>query len=75
MPIDPDLLDILACVESKKPLVYVPAAGDEPEVLFCPDSGLCYRFDPEGGFPVLLIDEATRASDAEAQALMARANG
>jgi uncharacterized protein YbaR (Trm112 family) len=76
MPIDPELLEVLACVESKRPLVYVPADGDKPEQLYCPDSRLCYSFDAEGGFPVLLIDEAVRIEDeAEAQALMARAKG
>ena len=74
MPIDPELLEVLACVESKKPLVYVPADGDQPEALLCRESRLCYSFDPEGGFPVLLIDEAVRIEDkATFEAMLARA--
>ncbi|MBT8496332.1 MAG: Trm112 family protein [Deltaproteobacteria bacterium] len=74
MPIDPELLEVLACVESKRPLLYVPADGDQPEALLCQESRLRYSFDPEGGFPVLLIDEAVRIDDeAEFQALLARA--
>lgn len=73
MPIDPEFLQILACLESKKPLVYVPADGDEAEALFCPESRLRYPFD-EGGFPVMLIDDAERVDEAEAARLMARAS-
>ena len=72
MPIDAEFLSMLVCVEAKKPLVYVPAQDDEPEALFCPDSNLRYAFD-EGGFPVMLIDDAVRVDDAEAARLMARA--
>ena len=67
MPLDPELLDILVCPESKKPLVYF---ADE-EFLFCPDSKLKYAI--EDGIPVMLIEEAERLSDEQARELMARA--
>ncbi len=73
MSIDAEFLSMLVCVEAKKPLVYVPAQGQDPEVLFCPESRLCYPFDDEGGFPVMLVDEALRVDEAEAARLMARA--
>jgi uncharacterized protein len=75
MALPQDLLDILACPESRKPLVYFPRgeAGDDPaaEFLFCPDSRLRYRIDD--GIPVMLIEEAERLEPAAAEALLARA--
>jgi len=67
MPIDPQLLEILVCPESKKPLVYFEDEG----FLFCPDSRLKYRIDDD--IPVMLVDEAERLDDNAAAALMQRA--
>ena len=64
MALDPELLEILVCPESKKPLVYF----EQEEFLFCPDSRLRYRI--EDGIPVMLIEEAERLSEDEARALM-----
>ncbi len=67
MALDPELLDILVCPESKQPLIYF----EEDGFLFCPESKLKYRVDD--GIPVMLIEEAERLSDEDAQALLARA--
>ena len=67
MALDPELLEILVCPESKKPLVYFADDG----FLFCPESRL--RYSIEDDIPVRLIEEAQRLSEAEAEQLMARA--
>jgi uncharacterized protein YbaR (Trm112 family) len=67
MQLQADLLEILVCPESKQPLVYFADEG----FLYCPASKLKYRIDE--GIPVMLVDEATRLSDSEAAALVARA--
>jgi uncharacterized protein YbaR (Trm112 family) len=67
MPIDPQLLEILVCPESKKPLVYFEEEG----FLFCPDSRLKYRIDDD--IPVMLVDEAERLDENAAAVLMKRA--
>lgn len=71
MALDPELLDILACPESKAPLVYFEAE----QFLFCPKSRLKYPI--KDGIPVMLVDEATKVDDAEAKKLLdlARARG
>lgn len=53
MSLDPDLLEILVCPESKAPLEYHPGP---PEVLVCRTSRRVYRV--EEGIPILLVDEA-----------------
>jgi uncharacterized protein YbaR (Trm112 family) len=65
-----ELLDILVCPASKKPLLHFPAEGDAPEFLFCAESRLRYRIDD--GVPVMLVDEAVRLSDAEVAKLVSR---
>ena len=72
MPIEPDLLEVLVCVEAKKPLVYLAASDGEAEGLFCPESRLRYPFDA-GGFPVMLASEAARVDEDEVASLMRRA--
>lgn len=67
MALDQELLDILACPESKAPLVYFEAE----EFLLCPTSKLKYRI--EDGIPVMLIDEAERLSEEEVTKLVALA--
>ncbi len=75
VPLPPELLAVLACPESKAPLLYFAGgeAGDQPAAafLFCPTSRLRYRI--EADVPVLLIEEAERLDDKAAAALVARA--
>jgi uncharacterized protein YbaR (Trm112 family) len=67
-PLDPAHLALLVCPESKQPLVYVPAGVAGPaESLFCPASRLRYRIDD--GIPILLIVEAERLDEEEAERL------
>lgn len=70
MTLDQELLDILACPESKQALIYFDN-GDEGSFLFCPASRLKYRI--EDGIPVMLIEEAERLEEAAAAALVAEA--
>jgi len=67
MALDPLLLEILVCPESKKPLLYF----EKEHFLFCPESRLKYRIEDD--IPVMLIEEAERLDDAATQALMERA--
>lgn len=70
MPLSPDLLVVLACPESKAPLLYFAASEDGGAAfLYCPTSRLRYRI--EGDIPVLLIEEAERLSELAGAALMA----
>ncbi len=69
MPLQPDLVKILVCPESKQPLVYFDGADEG--FFFCPASKLKYRVDD--GIPVMLIDEAQRLSEPEAAELLADA--
>ena len=62
-PIQPWLLEILACPQCRSPLRL--EEGDAPE-LACtgPDCGLVYSIDD--GVPVLLVDEARRRPESGA---------
>ena len=75
MTLAPELLAILVCPASRAPLVYFAGGerGDQPEAafLFCPTSSLRYRIDDD--VPVLLVDDATTVTPAEAGRLTARA--
>jgi len=53
MPLDSQLLAVLACPEDKGPLYYV---ADE-DVLYNPRLGRVYHV--RDGIPVMLVDEAT----------------
>jgi len=75
MTLDKELLEILACPESKAPLIYF----EEEAFLFCPQSRL--KYPVRDGIPVMLVDEAERleedaaaklAADAEARGLKAQ---
>ena len=67
MPLDPQLLEILACPEDKGPLLYF---ADE-DALYNPR--LKRRYHIREGIPVMLIDEAEAVSDAEHDRLTAKA--
>ena len=68
MALDPQLLDILACPEDKGPLLYF----EDEQVLYNPR--LKRKYEIRDDIPVMLIDEATAADDAEHQRLMAKAD-
>jgi uncharacterized protein YbaR (Trm112 family) len=67
MALDARLLEILACPDDKGPLYYFEAEG----FLLCP--ACRRRYEVRDDIPVMLIDEATVLSDAEAEALLTRA--
>ena len=66
MPLEPELLSILACPEDKGPLYYI----EDLDVLFNPRLQRVYRV--REGIPVMLIDEAQRLEPSEAERLYAR---
>jgi uncharacterized protein len=75
MPLPSEVLALLVCPRCKKPLVYFPRGekDDDPagQFLFCAESRLRYRIDDD--VPVLLADDATTLTTADADRLMARA--
>jgi len=65
--LDPQLLEILACPDDKGPLLYFESDG----FLFC---GACRRrYEVRDDIPVMLLDEATQVTQAEADAIVERA--
>jgi uncharacterized protein YbaR (Trm112 family) len=70
MAIASELLDVLVCPESRASMIYFPE-GEDGGFLFCPSSKLKYRI--EAGIPVLLVEEAERVDDSEAEKLSAEA--
>jgi len=64
MPLDPALLEILACPEDKGPLFYV----ESESLLYNPR--LQRRYDVRDGIPVMLIPESTTVDDDEHARLM-----
>lgn len=66
MPIDPKLLEILACPESKAPLVL------DGETLVSTDPRTRRRYRIENGIPVMLIDRSEVLSEEEWRTIMAR---
>lgn len=67
MPLDPQLLDILACPEDKGPLLYF---ADE-QSLYNPR--LRRRYAIKDDIPIMLIDEAETVADGEHGRLLAKA--
>jgi uncharacterized protein YbaR (Trm112 family) len=68
MPLDPLLIDVLACPEDKGPLLYF--AGED--LLYNPR--LHRAYEVRDGIPVMLIDEARSVDDTEHARLMAEAD-
>jgi uncharacterized protein len=66
MALDPHLLEILACPEDKGPLYYL----EDEDTLYNPR--LKRKYEVRDDIPVMLIDEATAADDAEHERIMAR---
>ena len=67
MALSPKLLEVLACPESREPLLYFEREG----FLFCPASRLKYRIEDD--LPVMLVEEAERVDPAEAERLVGEA--
>jgi uncharacterized protein YbaR (Trm112 family) len=67
MPLDPQLLEILACPEDKGPLLYF----ESEQCLYNPR--LKRRYSIQDDIPIMLIDEAETVDDAEHQRLLAKA--
>ena len=57
MPIDDQLLEILACPKCKQPVELLERDGEEYLVCTAPDCRLAYPI--RDGIPVMLIDEAS----------------
>jgi len=69
MPLDPFLLEILACPEDKGPLLYI----ETEDTLYNPRLRRRYRIVE--GIPDLLVDEAEAVDGAEHDRLVALAGG
>jgi len=67
MTLDAKLLEILACPEDKGPLLYF----EDEQVLYNPR--LKRKYEIRDDIPVMLIDEAVAADDAEHTRLLAKA--
>jgi uncharacterized protein len=67
MPIDPLLIEILACPQDKGPLLYF----EDESSLYNPR--LQRRYAIRDDIPIMLIDEAESVDDAEHERLLAKA--
>jgi len=67
MPLDPQLLEILACPEDKGPLLFF----DDENLLYNPR--LHRGYEVKDGIPIMLIDEATAVSDDDHARLLQKA--
>lgn len=67
MPLDPLLLDILACPQDKGPLLYF----EDEDLLYNPRLRRGYAI--KDGIPDMLIDDASDVGDDEHQRLLAKA--
>ena len=64
--LDPDLLSILVCPESKTPVIPVG------EWLYSTDPATRRRYPVRDGIPIMLIDESEVVDEAEFQRIMAQ---
>jgi uncharacterized protein YbaR (Trm112 family) len=67
MPLDPQLLEILACPEDKGPLLYF----QDEDCLYNPR--LKRRYPIRDDIPIMLVEEADTVDDAEHERLLAKA--
>jgi uncharacterized protein len=67
MALDPLLLEVLACPEDKGPLLYF----EDEDRLY--NARLHRSYMVRDGIPVMLVDEASAADEAEHERLMAKA--
>ena len=68
MPLDPKLLEILACPDDKGPLLYL----EDEDRLYNPR--LKRSYPVRDGIPVMLIDEAEDVADDEHERIVAKAD-
>lgn len=68
MPLDPRLLEILACPDDKGPLLYF----EDESSLYNPRLKRRYRIEDD--IPIMLIDEAEAVADDEHERLVAKAD-
>lgn len=75
VPLSDDLLAVLACPESKEPLLYFAGGedGKQPEASFLLALGSRMRYRIEGDVPVMLVEEAERLEAKEVERLAQRA--
>ena len=66
MPIDPELLQLLACPLSRAPLV------EDGETLVSTDPATRRRYRVESGIPVMLVEESEELDEVTWRAVMAR---
>ncbi|MBN1868227.1 Trm112 family protein [Candidatus Sumerlaeota bacterium] len=66
MPIDPRLMEILACPACKSPVF------ESESSIFCTNEACRRRFDVADGIPVMLIDESAVLDRAEWERAMAK---
>lgn len=64
MSLSQKLLEVLVCPETKEDLVYF----ERNDFLFSPDKKVKYNI--QDGIPVMLIDEAEKVSEGQANELM-----
>ena len=69
MPLNPQLLEILACPDDKGPLLYF----EDEQALYNPR--LKRRYAIRDDIPVMLVDEAETVGDDEHARLIAKAEG
>jgi len=67
VPLDPLLIEVLACPIDKQPLLWF----EDEQLLYNPRLKKSYAVEDD--IPVLLVDESTDVSDAEHDRLMAKA--
>ncbi len=67
MPLDPLLIELLACPQDKGPLLYF----EEEDLLYNPRLKRAYKI--VDSIPVMLIDESVEVDEAEDQRLTAKA--
>jgi len=76
MALSADLLAVLACPESKEPLLYFAGGedGKQPDGSFLLAAGSRLRYRIEGDVPVMLVEEAERLEAKDVERLVKRAD-
>ena len=75
MALSAELLAVLACPETKEPLVYFAGGedGKQEEAAFLLSPGARLRYRIEAGVPVMLVEEAERLEAKDVERLLKRA--
>jgi uncharacterized protein YbaR (Trm112 family) len=76
MALSEDLLAVLACPESKEPLLYFAGGedGKQPDAAFLLAPGARLRYRIEGDVPVMLVEEAERLEAKDVERLVKQAD-